>query len=264
MVARAIWKGVLNIGSEKIPVKLYSAVQDRAVHFHILDARTMQPVQQHMVETDTGEEVPKEEIRRGLEIEPGTFVVLKEDELAKLEPKPARDIELTRFVPPERVNHQWYERPYYLGPDEDDDTAYFAFAKALADSKREGIAHWVMRKKQYTGALRAKDGYLVLVTLRHADEVLSAKELPKPAGRPLDSREIQMAQQLVSVLEDRFRPEDFRDEYRDRVMKFIEARAKGQRPKLKVIAQKPAARSLVDALSASLDKAKRTRGKAVA
>jgi len=264
MAARAIWKGVLKVGSDKVPVKLYSALQDRSVHFHILDARTMQPVQQHMVEPDTGAEVPNEEIERGLEIEPGTFIVLKEDELAKLEPKASRDIELTRFVPPERVNHQWYERPYYLGPDEDDEAAYFALAKALTDSEREGIARWVMRNKQYTGALGVKDGYLVLVTLRHAEEVLSAKELPKPGGRPPDPREIQMAQQLVSVLKDSFRPKDFHDEYRERVMQFIEARAKGQRPKLKVVAQKPAAKSLLDALSASLTKAKRTKGKAVA
>ena len=135
-----------------------------------------------MIEPDTGAEVPNEEIERGLEIEPGTFIILKEDELAKLEPKASRDIELTLFVPPERVNHQWYERPYYLGPDEDDEAAYFALAKALTDSEREGIARWVMRNKQYTGALSVKDGYLVLVTLRHAEEVLSAKELPKPGG----------------------------------------------------------------------------------
>jgi DNA end-binding protein Ku len=263
MPARAIWKGVLKIGPEKIAVKLYSAVQDRSVHFHILDARGLQPVKQQMVEPDNGKEVPNEEIERGLEMEPGTFVVLKEQELEKLEPKPSRDIKLTRFVTPDRISLQWYERPYYLGPDDEDDAAYFALAKALAASEREGIARWVMRNKQYTGALLAKDGYLLLVTLRHAEEVLSAKELPKPSGRPLDKREIQMAQQLVSVLEDHFRPEDFRDEYRERVMQFIEAKAKGKRPKLKVIAKKPEAKSLVDALQASL-KAKRAGGKAVA
>jgi DNA end-binding protein Ku len=264
MPARAIWKGVLNIGPDKVPVKLYSAVQDRSIHFHILDTRSLQPVKQRMVDPDTEKEIPNEEIERGLEIEPGTLVVLGEDELAKLEPKPSRDIKLLRFVPSTRINHQWYERPYYLGPDEDDEMAYFALAKALASSEREGVARWVMRNKQYTGALRVKDGYLVLITLRHVDEVLSAKELPKPSGRPLDKREIRMAQQLVSVLEDRFSPEDFHDEYREWVMQFIEAKAKGRPPKLKAIAQRPAAKSLVDALSASLAKAKRTRGKAVA
>ncbi len=260
MAARAIWKGVLHVGSSKLPVKLYSAVQDRAVHFHILDAEKHERVKQRMVVPETGKEVPREEIRRGLEVEPGTFVTFSEEELAKFEPPESRDIEVTRFVPPEQINHQWYERPYYLGPDEDADSDYFALAKALGSTGREGVARWVMRKKTYTGALQARDNYLLLVTLRHADEVLSAKELPQPAGRALDPREIQMAQQLVSVLEDEFRPEDFRDEYRDRVMQFIEAKAKGQKPKLQVMKAKKGTTSLLDALAASLEGAKKKPG----
>ena len=263
MAARAIWKGVLKVGANKVPVKLYSAVQDRAVHFHILDKSGKQPVKQRMVDPENDEEAPKETIQRGLEVRPGTFVLIKEDELAKLEPKGSRDIEITRFVPPARINHQWYERPYYVGPD-GDTAAYFALAKALESSGLEGLARWVMRDKQYIGALNAKDGYLFLVTLRHADEVISAKQLPKPSGRALDDREIRMAEQLVTALEDEFRPGEYKDEYRERVMQFIEAKAKGRRPKLQVIRQKRAPSSLADALSASLKQAKRTGGKAVA
>jgi DNA end-binding protein Ku len=210
MSARAIWKGVVKIGANKVPVKLYSAVQDRSVHFHILDTSKKQPIKQRMVAPENEEEVPKENIQRGLEVEPGTFVVLDEDELARLEPKASRDIEITRFVPAARINHQWYERPYYLGPD-GDSSAYFALANALERSEREGVARWVMRDKQYIGALNVKDGYLVLVTLRHADEVIAANQLPKPGGRALDDREIQMARQLVAALEDEFRPEDYYD-----------------------------------------------------
>ena len=121
-----------------------------------------------------------------------------------------------------------------------------------------------MRNRKYVGALRAKGSYLMLVTLRHAEEVLSARELPKPGGRPLDAIEVKMAQQLVSVLEAPFQPEDFRDEYRDRVMKFIEAKAKGSSPKLTVVKRKQSTTSLLDALSASLQKAKSAGGKAVA
>jgi len=261
--ARAIWKGVLKIGTNRVPVRLYSAVQDRSVHFHILDTNKKQPIKQRMVDPASDEEVPKEKIQRALEVDPGTFVVIDEDELTKLEPKASRDIEIKHFVPPARINHQWYERPYYVGPD-GDESAYFALARALEDKGREGVARWVMRDKQYVGALNAKDGYLVLVTLRHADAVISAKELPKPSGRALDEKEIRMAEQLVAVLEDEFRPEDYQDEYRERVMQFIEAKAKGQRPKLQVIREKRAPASLMDALSASLKQAKRAGGKAVA
>jgi DNA end-binding protein Ku len=262
-VGRAIWKGVLKIGTNKVPVKLYSAVQDRSIHFHILDRSKKRPIKQRMVDPESDAEVPKEKIQRGLELEPGTFVVIEEDELTTLEPKASRDIEITRFVPPARINHQWYERPYYLGPD-GDDSAYFALAKALESRDREGVARWVMRDKQYIGALNVKNGYLVLVTLRHADEVISAKQLPKPTGRTLDEKEIRMAEQLVAALQDEFRREDYHDEYRERVMQFIEAKAKGRRPKLAVIRQKRAPSSLLDALSASLKQAKRGGGKAVA
>ena len=100
MSARAIWKGVLKIGSGTVPVKLYSAVQDQGIHFHILDAAKLQPVKQHMVDPETDLPVPNDEIQKGLEVEPETFVILKPDELAKLEPPSSRDIEITRFVPP--------------------------------------------------------------------------------------------------------------------------------------------------------------------
>ncbi len=263
MPARAIWKGQLNIGSDKVAVKLYSAVQDRTVHFHILDSQHQQPIKQRMVEPETDEEVPYDNVQRGLETEPSVFVTFTEDELAKLEPEPSRHIELTRFVAPERVNAQWYDRPYYLGPD-GDEPAYFALAKALTSSGQDGIARWVMRKKRYVGALQAKDGYLMLITLRHAEEVVSAKQLSAPEGRALDPKEIKMAEQLVSALEDEFRPEDFHDQYRERVMQFIESKAKGHAPKLKSIAAKKAETSLLDALSASLKNAKRTGGRAVA
>jgi DNA end-binding protein Ku len=264
MPARAIWKGVLKIGPEQLPVKLYSAVQDRSVHFHILEAKTKQPVKQIMVDPDSGEQVPKEEIQRGVEIDPGTFVILNEEDQKAFEPEPGRDIQVSSFIPNDKINDQWYERPYYLGPDGEDATAYFELAQALGENEREGVASWVMRNKKYVGALRATGGYLMLVTLRHAEEVMSAQELPKPGGRPLDDREVKMAQQLVSVLEAPFQPEDFRDEYRDRVMQFIEAKAKGRSPKLTVVKKKQSTTSLLDALSASLQKAKTAGGKAVA
>lgn len=263
MAARAIWKGTLQVGSDSVPVKLYSAVENRTVHFHLLEARTQTRVKQHMVNPETEQEVPKEEIRKGYEVEPGRFLLLDDEELKALEPTESRDIQVSHFLPPEQIVHQWYERPYYLGPD-GEDRKYFALAEALGRQNREGLAHWVMRKKHYHGALRPKDGYLVLVTLRPAEEVLSARAISVPSGRELDPREIQMAEQLVAVLQDDFRPEDFRDEYRERVMKLIQTKAEGRKTKLAAVPQKRPPKSLLDVLSASLQTAKRVGGKAVA
>lgn len=264
MSARAIWKGSLKVGAEKVSVKLYSAVEDRTVHFHILEEKTLTRVKQQMVNPDTGKPVDREQIQRGLEVEPGTFVILHQDELEKLDPEASRGIEIKRFVPTGKINAQWYDRPYYLGPDGADE-AYFALAEALQKTNQEGIAQWVMRKKHYAGALQASgDGYLALVTLRHQEEVLSPRELPKPSGRELDAREVQMAEQLVSVLAGVFDPAEFTDEYRDRVMKFIDSKAAGRKMRLMPTKAKEPSTSLMDALSASLKKAKNTGGKAVA
>jgi DNA end-binding protein Ku len=256
MAARAIWKGELTIGSAKIPVKLYSGVVDRTVRFHILDDKHLMRVKQHMVNPDSGDEVENEEIQKGYEIEPGRFVILTEEDLKGLEPEPSREIEITEFVPPDAVSQQWYERPYYLAPD-GDEKAYFALAEALKNRKREGIAHWVMRNKSYVGALRAEGDYLVLYTLRHAEEVISARDLPKPAGRAPTQKELGMAKQLVGLLEGEFDPKEFKDEYRERVMEFIEKKAKGKAPRLHAVKTKRKATSLDSVLQKSLQSLKK-------
>lgn len=264
MPARAMWKGSLVLGGmESLPVKLYSAVEDRTIHFHVLEKATMARITQHMVNPETGEEVPKEQIQRGYEVERGVYVLLSNEELEKAQPKESRDIDVLRFVPAAHIDQQWYDRPYYLGPD-DGPTSYFALAEALEREKREGIARWVMRKKQYVGALRSEGGYLMLITMKYAEDVLTAAELPRPTGRAPDAKELQMAEQLVSALQDDFRPEDFRDEYRERVMKFIEAKAAGQQPRLRIVARKKEPRSLVESLAASIKLAKREKEKQVA
>jgi DNA end-binding protein Ku len=252
MAARAIWKGSLQLGKTELPVKLYSAVEDRGVHFHLLEKRTHARVKQHMVNPSTVKEVRKDEVRKGYEVAPETFVIVEEKDLEKLEPEASTTIELQSFLPQGKIGHQYYDRPYYLGPDGDTKT-YFALAEALAHKEREGLARWVMRKKEYVGALRSHEGYLLLITLRHAEEVLTAREIGSPSAKVPDPREIRMAEQLVAVLEDEFRAEDYSDEYRERVMKHIEAKAKGRKPKLEALpklASEP--KSLMEALAASL------------
>ena len=261
MAARAIWKGELKLGSTKLPVKLYSAVNDRTVRFHILDERYRNRVKQHMVDPDSHEEVPNQEIQKGFEVEPGTFVIITEEDLKSLEPEPSREIEIAEFVPPEKVSEQWYERPYYLGPD-GDVKSYFALAEALSKRDRVGIAHWVMRNKAYVGALRAQDDYLFLFTLRNANEVISASALPKPVGREPSEKEVAMAKHLVTLLEGEFSPADYKDEYRERVMEFIEKKAKGRAPRLSTVKTKRQTTSLDSVLAKSIASLKKEKSAA--
>ncbi len=258
MAARAIWKGKLKISSTEIPVKLYSAIQDQTVRFHILDDRSHMRVKQHMVDSETGDEVPNENIQKGFEVEPGTFVIVDDDELEKLKPEASREIEIEEFVPAKAIPPEYYDRPYYLGPD-GNNSAYFALVEALRNQNKEGIARWVMRNQTYVGAAGAIGDHLVLFTLRNADEVLSAQDLPRPAGRAPDKREINMAKQLVALLEGEFNPADFKDEYRKRVMEFVQQKAKGRAPKLRAVKTKRAPASLENVLSKSIQSLKKEK-----
>lgn len=261
MAARAIWKAELKLGRTKLPVNLYSAVVDRTVHFNILEEKTKLRVKQHMVDQSTGEEIPAEEIQKGYQVEPGTFVILTQDELESLAPEPSREIEITHFVPSTRIEPEWYERPYYLGPD-GSASEYFALAEALNKQEKEGVARWVMRKKEYIGALRAEGDYLMLVTMRHAEEVVSAEDLPSPGGRDLDTKEVSMARQLIEALAGDFDPAEFKDEYRERVMEFVEKKAKGKTARLHAVKSKRAPSSLTGALERSLKTLKKEKAAA--
>lgn len=256
-----MWKGTIHVGSVELPVKLYSGVTSRTVHFRLLHKTDKQPVKQQLVSSKSGEPVEYSEVKKGYPLERGRMVLLEDEDFEKLEPEDSRDIRVTRFVDPADVDPRWYERAYYLGPD-GNTKAYFALAEALRKKKKEGIAKWVMRDREYAGALREVDGYLMLIVLRHADEIIAADALKPPAGRPLQKREIQMAEQLLEALHGEFEPSQFRDEYRARVMELVEAKAEGGKPKLKVFRPRKPKREeqLADVLEASLAGAKRNHG----
>jgi DNA end-binding protein Ku len=258
-LARAIWKGVVRVGGRRVPVRLYAAVADRAVHFRLLHAKDRTPVRQRMVNPRTGNEVPRAEIRQGYEIERGVFVRLTPADLERAEPDDTRDITVDRFVDADAVGPEWYERPYWLAPDARAAGDYAALATALGRTGKIGLAHWVMRDREHTGALRAHGEHLVLATLRSKDEVITPTDLEPPAGRPPAEKELELARQLVASLEGEFDPSAYRDEYRKRVLEFVQAKAKGRKMKLARPARRRAPASLAAALQASLRAGKRRR-----
>lgn len=227
MAARAIWKAVIRLGEVDVPVKLYSGIEDRRIHFRLLHEDDLVPVKQHMVNPDTGDVVEYSDTLRAYETETGSLVMLDPEELEALEPEPTRDIDITRFVEAPAVDHPWYDRPYYLGPDGSDER-YFALAEALRRSDRIGIAHWVMRNKEYRGALRLEKDHLMLVTLHSEQEMVPVSALDAPGGRKLEKNEVGMAEQLIEALSEDFDPHAYENEHRSRVMELIEAKETGE------------------------------------
>ncbi len=257
MAARAIWKGNLVLGEHEVPIKMYSAVQDQAVHFHLLHDQDLTPVEQRIVRKDNGREVPKEQQRKAFPLDDQRAVILEPDELAQLAPESDRAIHLLRFVPRDALGDAWFDRPYYLGPDEKGDADYFALAGALAGKERIGIARWVMRDKRYVGALAVgDDGYLRMTTLRRSEQVLDVPAIRPDQARTPSPAEIKLAEQLVDSITGPFAPEEWHNEYRERLHELIEAKAKGA--KLKLVAAKPkeATSDLAETLRASLAAAK--------
>ncbi len=251
MAARAMWRGALCFGGVRVPVKLYAAVADRSVHFRLLHRKDRAPVRQVMVEPEAEQVVPYAESQRAYPTEQGSLVMLDRDELAELEPDSSREIAVEHFLPAHSIDHRWYSRPYYLGPDGDED-AYFALIEALEDSQREGLASWVMRRKTYHGALRLHDGYPMLIALRHADEVVSADTLEAPSGDTLKDKELRMAQQLIDTLEAPFEPSEYQDDYRERVLEMIDAKRRGKHVKVTPLRRPKPSKDLTQALEASL------------
>jgi DNA end-binding protein Ku len=179
--------------------------------------------------------------------------MLTREELDQLEPKPSRDIDVLRFVAPSLVGDAWYDRPYHLGPDEEE-KEYFALAEALAEKRGLGIARWVMRKKRYVGALTVLEGYLMMVTLRRADQVLT---LPRIETRPEpEAKELKLAERLVEEISGPFDPTAWQDEYHERVCRLIEAKAKGKKLKLGRPKRRRASSGLAAQLRASLESMK--------
>lgn len=250
MTVRALWRGVVRIGDARVPVRLYPAVADRSVSFRLLDRRDREPVRRALVHPASGAVVAYEDAQRGYLAPTGELVVLRAEELASLAPEPSRDVTVTRFIPAEAIELRWYDRPFYLGPDEDDE-AYHALAAALSRVGRVGVAHWVMRDREYHGALRLHRGYPVLVALRSAGEVLPLERFEAPPG-DLDAELVDLARRLVGTLAADLDHEAYVDDDREAVRELVAAKAAGSEGPGRRRAPAPASPDLTEALRRSL------------
>ncbi|MGD9714306.1 MAG: Ku protein, partial [Thermomicrobiales bacterium] len=222
-----------------------------SVRFRLLHDKDLEPVSQQMVDPRNNKPVPPDEIKRGVEVEKGVFVVITDDEQEDLEPAESREITLGQVLDRSCIEQRWFDHPYYLGPDGDSER-YFALAEALSDKNQLAVAHWTMRKKRYNGALHATGGYLMLETLRSTEELLQIDPVKTPPSRAPDKRELDLAEQLVTGLQDEFDPAQWRDEYREQVLELIDLKIRGKVVKFPKEKPPKSGGSLIDSLEASL------------
>jgi DNA end-binding protein Ku len=261
---RPVWTGTISFGLVAIPVKLYHAVRKQSVSFNQLDDRTMSRIRYQKVSALDGEEVPDEHIVKGYEISKDRYVVVDPDELEPFIPAATKTVDLEEFVDLVEIDPVYFDSAYYVAPGANP-KPYVLLAKAMEEAGKVAIGRFVMRNKQYTAAIRAEEGRLVMSTLAYADEVVdpaTIDELQDLADVEVSSKEIAMAESLVDSLTAAFEPDKYRDEYREQVLDLIQIKASGEEftvPEEAV--EKPKVVDLMAALEASVKAAKEARGR---
>ncbi len=232
-MARATWSGSISFGLVNVPVKVFTAVRSHTVHFTQLHRDTHARVRRKRVDEETGEEVDYDDIVKGYEVAPDQYVVVDKDELDELDPEATRLVDIRDFVDLREIDPIYYDKPYYLMPDGDVAAKpYRLLADAMERADKVAIAKMVMRGKEYLVAIRPRDGLLLLSTMNYADEVADPAELDAPDNLDeveVSEREVAMAEQLIESLVTSFDPSAYEDEYQQRVVEFLEAKAKGQK-----------------------------------
>jgi DNA end-binding protein Ku len=230
---RAIWTGSLGFGLVNVPVKLYTATEDRDVSFKQLERGTGSRIRYKRVAEDTGQEVPYEDIVKGYEVSKGRYVVVEPEELESVEPGRSRSIEIEDFVELAEVDPVYFKKTYYVAPADTEAAAkpYALLLETMREAGKVGIARFVLRNKQHLAAVRPRSDALVLETLYFADEVRVPDRIDEldPGSAPaVSDREKAVAAQLIEALTAEWDPTRYEDTYRTRVLELIEAKARGE------------------------------------
>jgi DNA end-binding protein Ku len=263
-MARPVWNGTISFGLVAIPVKLYHAVRKQSVSFNQLDDRTMSRIKYKKVSALDGEEVPDDHIVKGFEVSKDRYVVVDPDELEPFIPSATKTVELEEFVDLEEIDPVYYDNAYYVAPGTNP-KPYVLLASAMEEAGKVAIGRFVMRNKQFTAAIRAEGGRLIMSTLAYADELVDPSTIEELQGLDdveVSGKEVAMAESLVDSLTAAFEPEKYRDEYREQVVDLIQIKASGQEFEVpEAVAEKPKVVDLMAALEASVAQAKQARGR---
>lgn len=269
-MARSMWKGTLTFGLVSVPVKLYTAVSERSVHFHQLHATDHARIVQKRYCSAEEEEVPYSEIVKGYEIAPGRHVVIEPEEFASLEPAFTRSIEIEDFVQMQEIDPILFDRPYYLVPNRGGARPYKLLLQAMRDTDRVAIGRVVLRSRQQLVAIHPRDETLVMTTMNFGDEVVPTSELHELHEEhvELSDSELEIAHKLVDSIARPFDPANYRDTYREALLDLIDQKASGEQVSLEPPPrdQPLEAPDLMSALEASIEqvRARRAREEEVA
>jgi DNA end-binding protein Ku len=227
-MASTLWTGSISFGLVTIPVSLVTAEVREELDFTLLDRRDDSPIGYQKISKRTGKPVPADRIVRGFEYQDGRYVVLSDADLRRASPERTQRIDVVSFVRAAEIPPIYFDRPYYLEPARGGERGYALFREALRRSGRVAVATVVVKTRQHLAAIVVQDRVLVLDLLRYAAELRDPSRLrvPGPGLKGISEREIEMAERLIDEMTGPWRPERYRDEYRDELMAFIKKRGR--------------------------------------
>jgi DNA end-binding protein Ku len=258
---RALWKGAVTFGLVNIPVRLYSAVSEKGLKFHLLHDEDKGRIKYQRTCAKCGKEVGWDDIIKGYEYSKDHYVTFSEDELAAVDVDSIRAIDIVAFVPLEDIDPIYFNKTYYVAPEASGIKAYQLLSEALEAEGKVGVAKVALRDKEHLATVRLKDGMFVLETMHWPDEIRPAEfeELNKKAR--VSDAEVKMARQLVQQLSTEFQPEEFEDEYRARLEELVEQKVEGQEIAVAAAPEEEPTKvvDLMEALKASVADAKKRK-----
>jgi DNA end-binding protein Ku len=228
MPPRALWTGAVSFGLVNVPVRMYSAIAEHTLHFHYLHVKDDSRIGYEKVCKKEEKPVPDDQIVKAFEYRKGEYVYMTDEDFeAAQERDGAKTIDIRDFVPYDEIDPIYFQRTYYLGPQEGAEKVYLLLLRALETSGLAAIAKYVMRDRQNLGCLRVREGVVTLEQMYFADEIRPIDEI-KPRKRAVDKRELAMASKLIEAYSGKFEPGKYKDTYRDALCEIIKAKRKGE------------------------------------
>lgn len=263
---RAIWKGAISFGMVTIPVKLYTATEQKDVRLRLLHKADGAPIEEKRFCTADGKEVAWDDLARGYEVAKGEFVMLDPEEIDEAKPESSTTIDIGDFVKAEEIDPVYFEKTYFLEPTEVGARPFSLLKRALEETDRVALARVTIRTRERLATLRPYDDTLSLETMFWPDEIRSTGALDLPAGAEakVRAKELDMARSLVESLADRFKPDAYTDTYRGALEDLIERKMKGDKRNARRRRPEPKVIDLMEALQASVAKTRRRPKKTAA
>jgi DNA end-binding protein Ku len=251
-MAKTIWKGAISFGLVTIPVKVFTATEEKSFKFNQLHAKDQGRIKMKRTCSVCGEEVPFDEIVKGYEYEKDHYVVLTDDEVER-GLRSSRSIDILKFVPADEIDAIYWKNPYYLVPEQTGAKAYSLLRKALGDEGYVALAKVAFRDKEHLATLRLRDNVFVLETMYWPDEIRPADFEELNVDAEVRPQELKMAQSLIANMTDHFDPDEFLDEYREKLEQVVQAKIEGK--EIAVVEETGTATvvDLMEALKASVE-----------